>query len=100
MSTLAIYEFLFDYGNEEEFAVHGVSSVEVLQVLGNRYLIQPNRRARRGAFLVIGTTDGGSCLAIPIKPTHDREIWRPMTAWPCKRSGIAKLRKAQGGRRV
>ena len=100
MSTSSVHGFLFDDANEEEFAAHGVSSVEVLQVLGNRYVIQPNRRARRGTFLVIGTTDGGSCLAIPIESTHDLEIWRPITSWPCKRSETAILRQSQGGRRV
>jgi uncharacterized DUF497 family protein len=94
MSSPAVHDFLFDDDNEHEFARHGVSSEELLQVLENRYIIQPNRRRRRGIYLIIGVTNGGSCLAIPLEPTHDPEVWRPLTAWPCKESEAAKLSRA------
>ena len=99
MSIPAIYDFLFDDDNEREVAAHGVMPIEILQVLENQSVIQPNRRARRGTFLLIRVTNGGSCLAIPIESTHAPGIWRPITAWPCKRSEFAKLPEAQGGHR-
>ncbi len=98
MSIPAIHDFLFDDDNEREVAAHGVTPIEILQVLEHEYVIQPNRRARRGTFLLIGITNGGACLAIPIEPTHEPGLWRPITAWPCKRSESAKLSRAQGGR--
>jgi hypothetical protein len=34
--------------------------------------------------LIIGRDRQDQCIAIPIEPTHDRTIWRPVTAWFCK----------------
>jgi hypothetical protein len=40
---------------------------------------------------VIGHDNGGACIAVPVEPTHDPSVWRPITAWPCKQSERAKL---------
>lgn len=84
--------FVFDDVNEDKIAIHGLTTDQVLQVLSNRYKIVPNRRNQRAYYLVIGTDDGGRCIAVPVESTHDPLFWRPVTAWPCKSSERAALR--------
>lgn len=79
-----ILDFLFDDENIEEMARHGVTPRQALQVLDNGPRMGRNRRDRRATHLVIGVDDGGACIAIPVEPTHDRTLWRPVTAWFCK----------------
>jgi hypothetical protein len=56
----------------------------VLEVLGHPFAVKRNRKERRAPYLVIGRDDRGECIAIPIEPTHDPKVWRPVTAWYCK----------------
>ena len=84
MSSLTVNAFLIDDDNSEKFAEHGLSERQVVQVLDNSPVTVPNRRHRRGLHLMIGRDNGGVCIAIPIEPTHERDVWRPITAWPCK----------------
>ena len=91
MSSLEIADFLIDEDNEDEFAEHGVSARRVVQILENWHVVEPNRRNRRGLYLVVGRDNGGICIAVPIEPTHIVDLWRPITAWPCKASELAKL---------
>lgn len=79
-----IWDFLIDDHNVEKFASHGISPRQVLQVLTNPHIVVPNRRERAAKYLIIGQDDGGACLAIPVIPTHDPILWRPVTAWYCK----------------
>jgi len=74
--------------------MHGLSSRQVVQVLENPYLIVPNRKGRSAPYLLIGLDHGGGCIAIPILPTHDPAVWRPITAWRCKESERAQLGRA------
>ncbi len=91
MSSPEISDFLIDEDNEEKFAAHGISALQVLQILENSHLVVPNRRGRRGIFLVVGRDNSGSCVAVPVEPTHIVNLWRPITAWPCKASELAQL---------
>lgn len=79
-------EFVFDDDNEDKFWAHGLTAVDVRQVLDRPRLVKRNRKHRRGAILVIGRNAHGRCIAIPAEPTHDPFAWRPITAWPCKPS--------------
>lgn len=88
-----ILGFVFDDENDAKFAVHGIRSDQVEQVLDSEHLVIKNRRARRGLYLVIGRDWGGSCLAIPVEPTHDPGLWRPITAWKCKASEDSALHR-------
>ncbi len=92
MSTPDIKSFLFDDDNEGKMAFHGLTIRQVDQVLDNPHQIVPNRRARRGAFLVIGRDNGGAAITIPVEATHDPVVWRPITAWPSKPHEAAQLR--------
>ncbi len=91
MSSPEISDFLIDEDNEEKFAAHGISVRQVLQILENSHVLVPNRRGRRGLYLVLGRDNGGSCVAVPVEPTHVVDLWRPITAWPCKASESAQL---------
>jgi hypothetical protein len=85
--------FQIDEDNMEKFAAHGLSDDEVLQVLDGPHIVEQNRSGRAAPYLLIGEDYGGQCIAIPIRPTDDPEIWRPVTAWPCKPAERARLRR-------
>ena len=91
MPPLDIQAFVIDDENEEKFAGHGISPEQVLQVLGNEHVVIRNRKQRRAVYMVIGVDDGGACIAVPIEPTHDPTVWRPITACRCKRSEWTRL---------
>jgi uncharacterized DUF497 family protein len=94
LSTPQVLGFAFDDENSDKIARHGLSERQVLQVLENEFLLLRNRKERRASYLVIGQDHGGACIAIPIEPTYDEVIWRPVTAWPCKGSERAKLKSS------
>ncbi len=72
-------------------ARHGISPRQVIQVLDSEHIIVPNRGKRRGAYLLIGRDHGGACISVPVEPTRDRTLWRPITAWPSKNHERARL---------
>ena len=82
MSMPPVWAFEFDDANEAEFAGHGIYPEQILQVLSNPHRIEANRRRRRATHRMIGLDAGGRWLTIPIEPTHERGVWRPVTAWP------------------
>jgi uncharacterized DUF497 family protein len=88
---IQIYAFLFDEENEEKLAAHGIRQEQVAQILDDDYRVESNRKGRRAVFLVIGRDWGGACIAVPVEPTHDPYLWRPIAAWPCKASEEARL---------
>lgn len=95
-----VREFLIDDENEEKFALHGLSSRQVLQVLDGPHVVVPNRKRRRARYLLIGRDRGGTCIAVPIEPTHRPALWRPITAWLCKhqeRRALEQGRNPGGG---
>ena len=91
MSSPVIESFWFDDDNEDKLWSHGLTPDQVLQVLDSRHTIKRNRGARRASHLIVGRDHQGRCIAIPIEPTHERNIWRPITGWPCKSSELAWL---------
>lgn len=95
MSSPQIETFLFDDENEEKIITHGLSAHQLVQVLDNTYLIIPNRKGRKGLYLVIGRDNGGKCISIPIERTHINGIWRPITAWPCKKGEETIIKKKE-----
>lgn len=81
MSTPWVEQLLFDDENEEKLWRHGLIPDDPLAVLEGRYRIARNKRGHRASFLIAGWDGQGRCVPIPIKPTHDPVIWRPVTAW-------------------
>lgn len=95
MSMSDVIDFLFDDENEDEMATHGLTPRRVLQVLDNFHIVVPNRRERRAPLLIVGRDSGGACISIPIEPTRDPLIWRPVTAWPSKDSERQQLERRE-----
>ena len=93
MSSPRIETFLFDDENEEEISAHGLSVNRVIQVLDNLHIILPNRKRRRGRYLIIGRDNGGTCISVPIEPTNTFGLWRPVTAWHSKKGEETILEK-------
>lgn len=81
---MLVADFAFDDDNIDKLWAHGVRPSDVLDVLESEYVIVPNRRNRQASHLLIGRDRAGRCLAIPIEPTYDDVVWRPVTAWLCK----------------
>lgn len=76
---------ILDENNLAEMGRHGVSKTEVAQVISNRHIAAPNARGEAGSVLLIGETDGGRVLTIPLAPTDDPTTWRPATAFDASR---------------
>lgn len=91
-----ISAFLIDDDNEEKFWSHTLSVDQIIQVLDGPHLIVRNKKKRRASHLVIGTDDSGRCISIPIEPTHEDDVWRPVTAWLCGKDEMTVLDKAKG----
>lgn len=81
MPTIVVEDFLFDDENEDKLARHGVSLDDALEVLESPYRVMRNRKAGRATHMVVGRTRSGRCLIVCVEPTHDRGVWRPVTAW-------------------
>jgi hypothetical protein len=64
---------------------HRVSKAEVEHVVANRHITAPNPRGEPGSILLIGETDGGRVLTVPLAPTNDPATWRPATAFDASR---------------
>ena len=77
---MRVLGFAFDDVNEGKLASHGVTPEHCEQALQNGLAIRINRRARAARWIAFGRTDAGECLAIPLQPTPERDIWRPVTA--------------------
>ena len=84
LPTIVVDGFLIDDENEAKFWRHGLTAEQVTEVLDHPRRIRRNRRSRPASHLVIGRDERGQCLAIPIEPTHDPTVWRPVASWPCK----------------
>jgi hypothetical protein len=70
---------------------HGVYSERLFEVIRGNYIVFRNRAQRAASHLLIGNDAHGRCLTAPILPTDDIRVWRPLTAWPCKKSEAARL---------
>jgi uncharacterized DUF497 family protein len=76
-----IAELEFDEDNEEKLAAHGISAMEVLELLANVFTLRRNKKNRSGVRKLIGQTNGGRSLTIVLAPTHTPDRWRPVTGW-------------------
>lgn len=88
VSTLIV-----DEHNLAEMARHGVSAAEVVQVIANRHVTAPNARGEASSILLIGESDGGRLLTIPLAPTDDPTTWRRATAFDASRHQRAVFRR-------
>jgi hypothetical protein len=82
---LVVAELIFDDHNEREMARHGVVRWDVEQLTWNRCVFHSNWRGEPGSVLMIGETNGGRLLTVPLAPTDDPTTWRPATAFDASR---------------
>ena len=80
-----VAELIFDEHNVAEMARHGVTRWEVDDLPWNRQIVTQNSRGEAGGILLIGETDGGRLLTVPLAPTDDPTTWRPATAFDASR---------------
>ena len=92
MPRIEIADFEITPAAASKFWSHGIDEQQVYAVLDHPRTVIRNRAARAAPYVVLGRDEQGRCLAIPIVPTDDRLVWRPITAWYCKPSEAAKLR--------
>jgi hypothetical protein len=83
-------ELEIDEYNTVEMARHGVTPREVRQVLNNAPRFFRNKRGHRATHIMIGPTDGGRMLTVPLTPTSIRGEWRPATAFDAGRGDRAR----------
>lgn len=76
-----VADLIFDEHNEREMARHGVVRYDVEQIKRNRNLLLRNPRGEARSMLLVGETDGGRLLTVPLVPTIDPTTWRPATAF-------------------
>lgn len=77
---LDVTELVFDALNERKLADHGVTIMDVLEVMDIQPRFFANRRARRASHVMIDPTRSGRVLVVPIED-WGRGIWRPVTAF-------------------
>lgn len=88
---IRIAELEFDDYNESKLAHHGISPIEVMQLLDNRFTIRRNKKTGSGVRQLIGETHGGRQLTVILAPTSTPDRWRPVTGWestPDERRGL------------
>ncbi|MGN6190395.1 MAG: hypothetical protein ACTHOE_16005 [Conexibacter sp.] len=85
MAQHLIADLIFDEHNQREMSRHGVARFEVEQLLSNRNRVLRNPRGETGSILLVGETDGGRLLTVPLAPTDDPTTWRPATAFDAGR---------------
>ena len=76
---------LFDQHNLAEMARHHISKAEADQLILNRYIVVQNPRGRSDSIMLIGETNGGRLVTMPLTPLDDHGLWRPATAFDASR---------------
>ncbi len=89
--------FDWDEDNQDELWDHNIRPWEVEQVFQNRPVWARNKKGRRGDYLMVGKTDGGRKLTIPVKPNAATKKLRPITGWESSQADLSKYGR-RGGR--
>lgn len=80
MARFSIIDFDFTDRAIDKIWRHGIDPKQLFAVLANRYVITRNRPHRAAPYVLLVAAEQGRCLAIPIVPTDDPTVWRPVTA--------------------
>jgi uncharacterized DUF497 family protein len=83
---IRIVELEFDDYNEGELHQHGISPIDVWQLMDNPYTVRHNKKRGSGDRRLVGTTHGGRHLTIVLAATPVPGRWRPVTGWDSTRS--------------
>jgi hypothetical protein len=90
---LDVRELVFDAVNEAKFADHLVSITDVLDVLDLEPRFFVNRRARRASHVMVGPTQSGRVLIVPLED-WGRGVWRPVTAFDANAWQVRRYRSS------
>jgi uncharacterized DUF497 family protein len=82
---IRIFDLELDEWNSDEAARHGVRDAEIRQVLDNEPVFLPNKKGHQAPLIMIGPTNGGRMLTVPLGPTAHDAVWRPASAWDSSR---------------
>lgn len=74
----------FDDDNINHMAKHGVSASEVTFVWLNEPKWLPNKKGRTASWLMVGYTNGGRPLYVPVVVDEIRSRVRPISARTCE----------------
>ncbi len=88
-----VTELVFDALNERKLADHGITIMDVLEVMDNQPRFFANRRSRRASHVMVGPTSSGRVLVVPIED-WGRGIWRPVTAFDANRWQAQRYRSS------
>ena len=91
MPHITVEDFRFSHRADSKMREHGIDFDQLFEIFSHRHIVRRNRKGRAAEYFVIGRDNNGRCLAVPIMPTEDPLIWRPVTAWYCKPSEAAAL---------
>ena len=69
---------------------HIVTFTEILEVLDLRPKYFENLPGRRAPVSMVGPTRDGRILCVPIEPTGDMGVWRPVTAYTANAHHLAR----------
>jgi uncharacterized DUF497 family protein len=80
----------WDDANEEELWDHGIRSVEIEEVFLNGPAWARNKKGRSGDYLMVGVTNGGRRLTVPVQVKEAGTLLRPITGWDSSRGELSK----------
>ena len=67
---------------KRQYPKHQISPVEVIEVHQNEPEYFENvGENRRTPLIMVGVTNSGRPVSVPIEPTNKKETWRPVTAF-------------------
>jgi uncharacterized DUF497 family protein len=75
---MVINGLIWDIWNIQHITIHGVTTDEVEEVLGNPYV---ELRGRFGRHMMIGKTDTGRLLRVIIEQRQDNDIYYVISAF-------------------
>lgn len=90
---VSVYDLQIDVHNEAEMARHGVTPIEVLQVLDDDPRYFRNKKGHEAPYVMVGRTYGGRILTVPLAPTPVDGMWRPATAFDAGPHELARYRR-------
>jgi hypothetical protein len=80
---------------EDHIWRHRVTAAQLDAILDGPYVVTDNRSGRTGSRRLIGRDAQNRCICAPIVETDDPHVWRIVSAWYCKKSEAALLRRVE-----
>ena len=84
-------EFIGHMSDEaRQYGKHKVTMREIRQVHSNAPAYFLNGEGRRAPLIMLGPTDSGRMLVVPLEPTHMHGLWHPVTAFEANRHHVRR----------